>query len=104
MALGTSVLTQVKWIGVRLEDHATHHPLPNSGSAVSFSNGVYQVSYDSIGQTIRAKVGDPAYICLMALPRDCTYRDDRGKIYTATELRTMESWTLPDSEHSCGGA
>ena len=30
--------------------------------------------------------------------------DNRGKIYTTTNLRTLDSWTLTDSEHSCGGA
>ena len=30
--------------------------------------------------------------------------DARGRIYTTTNLRTLESWTMPDSEHQCGGA
>ena len=27
-----------------------------------------------------------------------------GKVYRTTNLRTRQSWTLPDSEHGCGGA
>jgi hypothetical protein len=25
-------------------------------------------------------------------------------MYTTTNLRTLDSWTLPDSQHMCGGA
>ena len=30
--------------------------------------------------------------------------DQRGRIYQARNLRTGGTWTLPDSQHSCGGA
>lgn len=40
----------------------------------------------------------------MSLPQHCPPGDNRGKIYTTTNMRTVKSWTLPDSEHRCGGA
>ena len=77
---------------------------PDDGSAVSFANGGHQVSYDKVQEIIRSRVGDPVLMCLVEIPQDCPPGDDRGKIYTTTNLRTQESWTLPDSQHSCGGA
>jgi hypothetical protein len=29
---------------------------------------------------------------------------DRGKTYSALDLRTKGKWELPDAEHMCGGA
>jgi len=75
-----------------------------SGSAVSFANGGYQVSYDEVAAVNRAKKGDSVLMCLISLPEDCPPGDDRGKVYTVTDMRTVESWTLPDAEHHCGGA
>jgi hypothetical protein len=71
---------------------------------VSFANGGAQVSYDEESGITHSKRGDPVYLCLMKIPTGCPRGDDRGKIYTTTNLRTLGSWTLPDSEHSCGGA
>ncbi len=62
------------------------------------------MSYDKVQEIIRSRVGDPVLMCLVEIPQDCPPGDDRGKIYTTTNLRTQESWTLPDSQHSCGGA
>ena len=30
--------------------------------------------------------------------------DERGKIYSATNLNPSGSWLLPDAQHGCGGA
>ena len=38
------------------------------------------------------------------VPADCPPGDDRGKIYAPPISGTGESWELPDSQHSCGGA
>lgn len=76
----------------------------DSGTAVVFANDGWQVSYDRELAIIGSRVGDPVEICLVELPQDCPPGDERGKIYTTTNLRTGESWTLPDSQHSCGGA
>lgn len=104
MRVGACVRTTIAEVSQRLEDGATHRVIPDSGSAVSFANGLYQVSYDQVPAVNRSRLGDPVLICLRALPRGCPPGDDRGKLYRATNLRTRQSWTLPDSEHMCGGA
>ena len=76
----------------------------NDGSAISFENGGFQVSYEKEQPIIRSEVGDRVLMCLVSIPQDCPPGDDRGRIYTTTNQRTNESWTLPDSQHSCGGA
>ena len=78
----------------------------SSGSSVSFTNGGYNVSYDTVDAIKNSRVGDHVMICLMHIPDPdkCPPGDARGRIYTVTNLRTLESWTLPDSQHRCGGA
>ena len=102
--LGACVRTTIKQVTQRLEDGQTHRMIANSGSAVVLSNGVYGVSYDQIAAVNGSKAGDPVYTCLVKLPRNCPPGDNRGKLYTTTNLRTEQSWTLPDAEHMCGGA
>ena len=102
--VGQCAQTTVARVETRLEDGATHQPMAGSGSAIEFANGGYQVSYDQVRAVDRSRQGDPVKICLVALPQDCPPGDDRGKMYKTTNLRTHQSWTLPDSEHSCGGA
>lgn len=96
--------TTISKIGQRLEDGTTGRPVPGSGSAVNFANRGYQVSYDEVPAIQHSRRGDRVRMCLVKLPEDCPKGDDRGRVYTTTNLRTNESWTLPDSEHSCGGA
>ncbi len=95
--VGACSETTIEDIGYRLGD-------PDSGSAISYANGGSQVSYDTIPEIHRSRVGDPVKLCLLSLPEDCPPGDDRGKIYSASNLRTGESWEAPDSQHSCGGA
>ena len=102
--VGACSATTIKSIGTRLVDGTTTAPVPGSGSAVIFVNGGYQVSYDTISAIQRSKPGDHVSVCLVSLPTDCPKGDDRGRIYKTTNLRTGQSWQLPDSEHSCGGA
>jgi hypothetical protein len=101
---GTCELTAISSISSRLADGSTRQPIRGSGSAVSFTNKGYQVSYAEEPAIIRSRRGDKVYMCLMQIPKDCPPSDDRGRIYTTTNLRTMTSWTLPDAEHRCGGA
>ena len=101
---GTCAYTHVRQVTQRLEDGVTHRVIPDSGSAVQFANGLYQVSYDQVAAVNASRRGDAVWICLMTLPQNCPPGDDRGKLYTTTNLRTQESWTLPDAEHGCGGA
>jgi hypothetical protein len=95
--VGTCAETNIEEIGTRLGT-------PESGSVVSFVNGGVQISYDPVSGIINSQVGDPVNVCLVFVPQDCPPGDDRGKIYRTTNLRTGESWELPDSQHSCGGA
>jgi hypothetical protein len=96
--VGACVKTGIKSIGTRLEGE------PGSGSAVTFNNGGYQVSYDTVPAIKHSKAGDPVRMCLVSIPRHCPKGDDRGRVYRTTNLRTHKGWKLPDSEHMCGGA
>jgi len=95
---GDCTLTSVKRVDHRLEGD------PQSGSAIEEADGLIQVSYEDIPPIDASRRGDPVLVCLVSLPQDCPPGDDRGKVYSATNLRTGESWEAPDSQHSCGGA
>jgi hypothetical protein len=97
LTCGGSVITE---IAGRLEGDTNF----STGASVFFQNGGGQVSYEKIPAIVNSKRGDHVFICLVFIPSNCPGGDDRGKIYTTTNLRTLDSWTLPDSEHSCGGA
>jgi hypothetical protein len=102
--IGQCSQTTISEIGTRLEDGGTGRPVPDSGSAVSFANGGSQVSYETVPPIVRSRVGDKVTMCLVFIPRHCPPGDDRGRQYKTTNLRTHQSWRLPDSQHSCGGA
>jgi len=97
LTCGGSTITD---IGPRLEGDTDN----SSGTSVFFKNGGSQVSYDKVTAILKSRKGDHVLICLVFVPKNCPTGDDRGKFYTTTNLRTLESWTLPDSQHSCGGA
>jgi hypothetical protein len=102
--VGECAATTVAKVETRLMDGATGQPMPGSGSAIAFANGGYQVSYDQVAAVDRSRPGDPVKICLVSIPRHCPPGDTRGRTYRTTNLRTGGVWTLPDSEHMCGGA
>ncbi len=77
---------------------------PGEGSSVALKNGVYGISYAYVEALGNSKVGDRVMTCLTSIPKGCPKGDDRGRFYTTTNLRTQESWSLPDSQHMCGGA
>src|SRR5580704_4312942 len=95
--VGDCADTAIKSIGTRLEG------VPDSGSAVSFEDGGYQVGYDRVPAIEQSKNGDPVRMCLVSLPRNCPKGDDRGRTYRTTNLRTRQSSSLADSTHMCGG-
>jgi uncharacterized protein len=78
--------------------------LDSSGSAVTFANKGYQVSYEYIPALAASHIGDEVLLCLVSIPKGCPPGDDRGRIYSGTNLRTRGSWILPDAQHMCGGA
>ncbi len=102
--IGACVITRVKWVGNRLEDSKTNQTVPDSGSAVEFTDRGYQVSYDQIPAVDASRRGDRVRLCLTHLPYACPPGDNRGRVYRTTNLRTGKSWELPDAEHPCGGA
>jgi len=102
--VGQCTNTTIKDVTTRLQDGPTYKPIPGSGSAVDFANGGYQVSYDTIAAITQSRAGDPVTMCLVSLPKGCPPGDKRGITYKTTNLRTRGTWTLPDSEHMCGGA
>ena len=114
--VGQCSLTRVKKVETRLVDSVTNQPVLGSGSAIEFTNGVSQVSYQipgvlPTGESLRqekalhrSRPGHLVRICLVAVPNDCPPGDERGRMYWTKNLRTRSSWTLPNSEHMCGGA
>lgn len=101
--VGHCAQTTIAEIGSRLQD-GDGGTVPESGSAVKYANGGYQVSYEVLPGVTASLVGDPIKLCLTEIPKDCPADDDRGRSYRATNLRTGQSWEAPDSEHECGGA
>jgi hypothetical protein len=99
---GQCALTTIKKVGPRLE--GIPDGTPDAGNAVSYTDGGYQESYMTIPGLKGSRVGDRVDLCLISVPDDCPPGDDRGKVYKATNLRTHQSWTAPNSEHDCGGA
>jgi hypothetical protein len=101
---GTCVRSKIAAVEQRLRDAPNGPFIPGSGSAVRFANGGYQVAYAEIEAVQNSRTRDPVFICLIRIPRGCPAGDARGRVYTTTNLRTLESWTMPDSEHQCGRA
>jgi hypothetical protein len=102
--VGQCAQTQVKSVETRLADGQTNKPVAGSGSAITFVNGGYQVSYDQVAAVDASRAGDAVRLCLVSIPRDCPPGDNRGREYKTTNLRTHRTWRLPDAEHMCGGA
>jgi hypothetical protein len=96
--VGDCAQTTITLTGPRLEG------VPDSGSSVVYANGLSQVSYDVVAGITNSHVGDSVNLCLVSVPENCPPGDDRGRVFTATNARTGESWTAPDSQHMCGGA
>ena len=107
--VGSCAETFIKEINYRLEApdaNGVYMGVADSGSAISFTNGGYQVSYDTVPAIHKSQPQDKVRVCLTFIP-NCSHArhgDARGRIYETTNLRTGEQWTLPDSQHSCGGA
>lgn len=106
--LGTCYSTRIKVRGPRL---ATGDPWvfkdsnpDSSGSSVLFENGLAQVSYDAERAILHSRPSDRVRMCVASLPRHCPAGDHRGVVYRTRNLRTGETWRLPDSQHECGGA
>ena len=97
---GGCVTTRIGGIGGRLEGDTTFE----SRTSVGFRDGGSQVSYDKVPAIIGSRRGDPILLCLTSIPKHCPPNDDRGRMYTATNLRRRRTWPLPDSQQGCGRA
>jgi hypothetical protein len=99
--------TVIERVGGRLEGAGFE-----VGVGVHYSNDVWNFSYGgdpAVGPVSRSVPGDLVIMCLVGGPRaidggPCPKGDNRGSVYRVQNLRTRESWTLPDSPHMCGGA
>ena len=96
LACGGSIIAT---IGPRLEGEDL-----SSGYHVFLKNGGVTVDYETPAAVRKSKAGDHVLVCLVDIPKGCPPGDNRGRIYTVTNLRILESWTSSDSQHSCGGA
>jgi hypothetical protein len=101
--VGQCATTRITDIGYRLADER-NRPIRDSGSHFSVANGLGGVTYSRVPAVHRSRVGDRVRICLVSIPRGCPPGDDRGREYRTTNLRTRQSWVMPDSQHRCGGA
>lgn len=95
--------TFVSRVATRLGDE-NNQPFPASGTSIEFTNGIYLVSYDIVQSAEASKLGHKAKICLDSVPQNCPPGDNRGKIYSVLNYVTGGRFTLPDSQHFCGGA
>lgn len=95
---GDCVSTAVAELSSRLEG------VPDSGSAIGYANGKFQVSYDMVPGIQASRVGDPVTLCVVSVPEGCPPGDERGVVYRAVNARTGGVWEEADSSHMCGGA
>ena len=91
--------TSIESISTRLEG------AEESGTAINYANGIYGVDYFNVPEiSERSLIGDPIKLCLISEYVNCPKGDNRGKTYRAINLRTHETWSLPNASHICGGA
>jgi hypothetical protein len=74
------------------------------GTIIRFSNSGVQVSPEKERAIVRSQIFDKVNMCLVTIPKDCPAGDIRGRVYKTTNLRTGESWSLPNDIRGCGGA
>jgi len=99
--IGLCASTQIIDVTPRLD---VGHPPTNedfdAGTAVNYRNNGHQVSYEREPALLHSRPGDKVLMCLVSIPQGCPPGDNRGRLYTVTNSRTGETWTLPDSQHS----
>lgn len=104
-AVGECINTTIAKIADRFGDRLPEWSSSEvNGTSILFGNGAFQASYDWEAAIARSRVGDRVRMCLISIPQNCPPGDERGRVYTTTNQRTGEAWTLADSQHSCGGA
>jgi hypothetical protein len=96
--VGECTTTHVEHVGTRLHESA------DSGTAIRFTNDIQLVAYEAVEAADTSVKGDEVSICLDYIPDNCPPGDERGKVYSVKNMRTHESFTMPDAAHACGGA
>jgi hypothetical protein len=99
--VGACATTTIASIGTRF---GAGRPSNSEGTSFELKNMASGVSDGYVADIAESRVGDPVRTCVVSLPEGCPPNDDRGWVYKTTNLRTHRSWTLQDSNHSCGGA
>ena len=104
--VGQCTITKIASISTRFGEELKPptDELDSSGTAISYANTGYQVSYSYIAAIAQSHIGDEVLLCLVSTPKNCPAGDERGKIYSATNLNTTAYWLLPDAQHGSGGA
>lgn len=107
LVMGECAPGRIAQITQRLTD-AKGQPIPGSGSMIiirgAYGPKLYLMSYQELPDVIASRVNDPVAVCLISVPRHCPPEDTRGRIFRVMNLRTHETWSMPNSEHSCGGS
>lgn len=104
VSVGQCGLTHIDELTTRFQESLKDAD-PAEGSGATFTNGGRVVSYERQPALVASEVGNAVAICLISIPRDCPDGDERGRVYYGINLsRDHSPWTLPDSQHACGGA
>jgi uncharacterized protein len=104
---GHCTMTKIAAISTRFGDKlsGTRPSAGNDhGTVVTYENKLVGISYGYEEGVAKSRVGDEVLVCLVSIPQNCPPGDDRGRVYSGTNLRTKGSWQLSDSQHMCGGA
>jgi hypothetical protein len=86
MKVGQCAAIQVAEVHPLLEGSADY----TSGIGVELKNRGHQVSYEDDAAMRESRSGDDVVMCLTSIPRRCPPGDVRGRIYTTTDLRSIE--------------
>ncbi|MES2223735.1 MAG: hypothetical protein V4469_02255 [Patescibacteria group bacterium] len=90
--VGQCSVTKVKLVGNRLQDGQGGPFIKDSGSKVVYTNGAYQTNYEQIPGIDNSKVGDSVVLCLVLPSKACAPGLDMTMDFSATNVRTGESW------------
>ena len=101
--VGDCFTTSVMRVTTRLA-YTNGAPVRGSGSALIYSDGVYQVRYAQVAAMDGSRPGDSVTLCVRSHDRTCRSSSWRGNDYDAYDHRTEAAWQASDSEHSCAGA
>lgn len=94
--------TLISKVGHRIEGNSEFSR--TSGSAVTFANGAFLVSYSESAVVRGSKVGDPVLLCTVSTQQGCPAGRPPSKTIVMVNLKTSRFWKADTSSHSCDGA